>query len=450
VVVALACSFLDQRENAELQRSSRLCRYIARLPTSSPVLVRCPLIPEGKKWKLLPQLKRWRPANLAITSYFAAENVKVLTQLVSMAPKQISVRIEAAAFGKDAFFKALQRLATAVPEIAVVVRMLPDTPLVMMQRLTKLANLRELRFESPVDHFRWLDPTDTADQLATQLPLLRLLDFQDGLERPSQQMMIALLATASPLHTFGCNNCYWPNAVTVAALGVAPRALTSLSTGYLDGELLPDLWACGVRLQQLSMLNRDPAHYGGFLPNGLCSTTSLTALSISNLNLTPGQLQPAFKSLPLLREANVERMGVHRPSNRITITSASLTKLSFRGCTSLIRLRLRGSLSSQLQQLDLRGTGVHLTMYDHPSELGCIPTLLLDLNSVVSRRHVEYLLDDQNLSVENKRRIETLLQRCRFSSSGPLPLLPSQSTISSASSSSYACSSSSSSLLDPY
>ena len=86
---------------------------------------------------------------------------------------------------------------------------------------------------------------------------LQVLEFGNTLRITTMATLIRLLA-APQLHTLGgIGVVHWTQRPD---LEVQARALTSLTTSFIDGELLSDMRACGVQLRELTMANEDPVY----------------------------------------------------------------------------------------------------------------------------------------------------------------------------------------------
>ena len=295
----------------------------------------------------------------------------------------------------------------------------------LLVAFVELPNLTELRFEpasSSADYRFERDDDATAIAQLAMHNRLQVLEFGNTLRITTMATLIRLLA-APRLHTLGgIGVVHWTRRPD---LEVQARALTSLTTSFIDSELLSDLRACGVQLRELTMANEDPVYCANrhHFPHGLLAMTTLTKLTVTYQSTGAWNVKYAVAALPLLRDGTFERLGTSQRLHRLTLTSASLTRLSLRGCSSLGLLRLRGSLSSQLQHLDLRATKIRLATYRHAVQFGEIPTLLLDPSGIGQPQELRWLIDTNSevqLPEQSKRRILSLIARYRWTILYPL------------------------------
>ena len=408
---------------------------------------------------------------LTISTTLGAANAEILRQLrCDYVPhlQQLCIRVETAALDTDSANNPFYALLWVLAEVkhlslSLYVR-LPQTDhrpprrtpldraypsLLVVFRIVELPNLTELRFEpasSSADyHFEHDDDATAIAQLAMH-NRLQVLEFGNTLRITTMATLIRLLA-APQLHTLGgIGVVHWTQRPD---LEVQARALTSLTTSFIDGELLSDMRACGVQLRELTMANEDPVYCANchHFPHGLLAMTTLTKLTVTYQSTGAWNVKYAVAALPLLRDGTFERLGANQHLHRLTLTSASLTRLSLRGCSALGLLRLRGSLSSQLQHLDLRATKVRLATYRHAVQIGEIPTLLLDPSGIGQPQELQWLIDTNSevqLPEPSKRRILSLIDRYRWTNPVSIAQIAASSSLSSAPLPSLSSSSSSS------
>ena len=405
---------------------------------------------------------------LTISTTLGAANAEILRQLrCDYVPhlQQLCIQVEAAALDTDSTNNPFYALLWVLAEVkhlslSLYVR-LPQTDFRPPRRtrlhrgadpsllvaFVELPNLTELRFEpasSSADYrFEHDDDATAIAQLAMH-NRLQVLEFGNTLRITTMSTLIRLLA-APRLHTLGgIGVVHWTRRPD---LEVQPRALTSLTTSFIHGELLSDLRACGVQLRELTVANEDPVYCANchHFPHGLLAMTTLTKLTVTSQSTGAWNVKYAVAALPLLRDGTFEQLGTSQRLHRLTLTSASLTRLSLRGCSALGLLRLRGSLSSQLQHLDLRATKIRLATYQHAVQFGEIPTLLLDSSGIGQPQELQWLIDTNSevqLPEPSKRRILSLIDRYRRTRPVSIAPIAASSLLSSAPLPSFSSSSS--------